>query len=253
MAPKAKTAIQPPTAPAVHARSPYGFDITDSCVECMHRGEYLFCNLPKQALEFMEQIRSTAAYPKGAMLFVEGQESRGIFVLCRGRVKLMTSSEDGKTVILRIAEGGEVLGLSATVSGRPYEVTAETLEPCEANFISRRDFLQFLRQEGEVAINVARELSNHYHCAYRDVRSLGLSGSAQAKIARLMLDWAAESGEQDAFHMRLTHEEVSQLIGSSRETVTRVLSELKRKKLIQMRGARVILQNRSALEHLASS
>src|SRR5215470_12519615 len=165
-------------------RSPYGFELTESCLECRHRGEYLFCNLPRPAVEQLEQIRSSAVYPKGAMLFVEGQEPRGIFILCHGRVKLTTSSEQGRIVILRIADAGEVLGLSATISGRPYEVTAETLEPCEANFISRKQFLGFLKQQGEAAVNVARELSNHYHCAYRDVRTLGLSASAQAKIAR---------------------------------------------------------------------
>lgn len=239
------------TSIGARARSPYGFEMTESCLECRHRDEYLFCNLPKPALETLEQIRSTAVYPEGAMLFVEGQDPRGIFILCHGRVKLMTSSEQGKTVILRIAEGGEVLGLSATISERPYEVTAETLEPCEANFISRTDFLNFLKQQGEAAVNVARELSNHYHCAYRDVRSLGLSGSAQAKIARLLLDWAGENGNQDSFHMRLTHEEISQLIGTSRETVTRVLSDLKKKKLIQMKGAKVVLPNRPGIERLA--
>ena len=241
------------TALGTRPRSPYGFETTESCLECRHRHEYLFCNLAGSALEMLDQIRSAAEYPKGAMLFVEGQDSRGIFILCHGRVKLVTSSEQGKTVILRIADAGEVLGLSATISERPYEVTAETLEPCQANFISRKDFLGFLKQQGEAAVNVARELSNHYHCAYRDVRSLGLSTSAQAKIARLVLDWADASADSDTFYLRLTHEEMSQLVGTSRETVTRVLSDLKKRKLIQVKGARVVLQNRQALELLAGS
>ena len=61
------------------------------------------------------------------MLFVEGQAPRGIFVLCKGRVKLSICASDGKTLILKIAEAGEVLGLSAAVSGAPYELTAETV------------------------------------------------------------------------------------------------------------------------------
>lgn len=251
------TNTQPPSEQKLTSiggrRSPYGFEMTESCLDCQHHDEYLFCNLPRPALESLEQIRSTAVYPKGAMLFVEGQDPRGIFVLCHGRVKLMTSSDQGKTVILRVAEGGEVLGLSATISNRAYEVTAETLEPCEANFISRKDFLNFLKQQGEAAVNVARELSNHYHCAYRDVRSLGLQNSAQGKIARLILDWAAAGSDSNSFHQRLTHEEVSQLIGTSRETVTRVLSDFKKRKVIQVKGARVVVQNRAALEQMAGS
>lgn len=233
--------------------SPYGFEMIESCMECKHRGDYRFCNLPRPALEQLEKMRSSAVYPKGAILFMEGQEARGVFVLCHGSAKLTTSSEQGKTIILRIAGPGEVLGMSAAIVGNTYEVTAETLEPCEANFIARRDLVQFIQGNGEAGITAAQELSHHYHSAYRDVRSLGLSSSAQGKIARLLLDWAEENHSLEYFHLRLTHEEISQLIGSSRETVTRILSELKRKQLVRVKGARVTLLKRDALEQLASS
>lgn len=239
--------------PDLRVRSPYGFEVIESCIECEHRGDYTFCNLPSGALEKFNEIRSAAVYPKGAILFLEGQAPRGIFILCHGRAKLTVSSEQGKTIIVRIAEAGEVLGLSAALSGRTYQATAETLEPCEANFISREDFLAFLGKEGDAAVNAAQEITNHYHAAYRDVRSLGLATSANARIARLLLDWANETPDRSHFHQRLTHEEIAQLIGSSRETVTRVLSSLKRKKLIVVKGARVVLQNRQVLENLASS
>ena len=147
----------------------------------------------------------------------------------------------------------EVLGLSAALSGKPYEVTAETLEPSEANFVSRDPFLDFLRGQGEAALNVARELSNHYHCAYREVRTLGLSGSASARVARLLLDWVADDGNNNELHLRLTHEEISQLIGTSRETVTRTCASLKKKQVIQVRGAKVVINKRDALAKLANS
>jgi CRP/FNR family cyclic AMP-dependent transcriptional regulator len=236
-----------------HKLSPYGFEMIESCVHCQHRADYRFCSLSEETVEVLDKIRSAAVYPKGAILFLEGQEARGVFVLCHGTAKLTTSSEQGKTIILRIAGPGEVLGLSSAISDRPYEVTAETLEPAEANFISRKDLMQLLRTQGDVGMNAAQELSHHYHSAYRDVRSLGLATSAQAKIARLLLDWAQEAHGRDYFHMRLTHEEVSQLIGSSRETVTRVFSELKRKQFIQMKGARVTLAKKDLLTALANS
>jgi CRP/FNR family cyclic AMP-dependent transcriptional regulator len=236
-----------------HKLSPYGFEMIESCVQCQHHGEYRFCNLPRPALETLDKMRSAAVYPKGAILFMEGQEARGVFVLCHGSAKLTTSSEQGKTIILRIAGPGEVLGLSAAIASVPYEVTAETLEPCEANFIARRDLVSFIQHQGEAGMNAAQELSHHYHSAYRDVRSLGLTSSAQGKIARLLLDWAEEAHNADYFHLRLTHEEISQLIGSSRETVTRILSDMKRKGLIKVKGARVVLQKRDALGQLANS
>ena len=139
-------------------KAPYGFEIIESCVSCPHREDRLFCNLPPAAVQALSAITSPAAYPKIAMLFVEGQSPRGVFILCGGRVKLSTSSADGKSLIVRIADPGEVLGLPATITGKPYELTAEVIEPTQANFIARGDFLAFLRQHGEAALRVAQQL-----------------------------------------------------------------------------------------------
>src|ERR1700758_4800115 len=106
----------------VFVLSPYGLDIIESCLTCKMRADRIFCDLPTPSLQAFETIKYATAYPKGAVLFVEGQAPRGIFVLCKGRVKLSICATDGKTLILKIAEPGEVLGLSASVSGKPYEL-----------------------------------------------------------------------------------------------------------------------------------
>src|SRR5947207_14937313 len=124
-------------------RAPYGLTILDNCLTCPVREEHLFCNLPLPALQKLNEIKSTAVYPKGAVLFIEGQQPRGVFVLCNGKVKLSTSSREGKTLITKISQDGDVLGLNAAVSGHPYEATAEMIEPGQANFTPRDAFLQF--------------------------------------------------------------------------------------------------------------
>jgi CRP/FNR family transcriptional regulator, cyclic AMP receptor protein len=129
--------------------SPYGLEIVESCITCKLRTDRIFCDLPDSALQNFENIKYAAAYPQGAVLFVEGQMPRGIFVLCKGSVKLSINSPSGRTVIVKLAEPGEVLGLSATISGKPYEVTAETLDPCQVNFVKREDFLHFLKDDVE--------------------------------------------------------------------------------------------------------
>src|ERR1019366_1461056 len=120
--------------------TPYGLDIIESCLACKMRAEHIFCDLPPAALQYFESIKYATAYPKGAILFVEGQAPRGIFVLCKGRVKLYICSTDGKTLILKIAEPGEVLGLSATVSVKPYELPPELVVRCQVIFVKREDF-----------------------------------------------------------------------------------------------------------------
>src|SRR6266536_545420 len=138
-------------------RAPYGLNILDNCLTCPVREEHLFCNLPMDAVQKLNDIKSTAVYPKSAVLFIEGQQPRGVFVLCAGKAKLSTTSSEGKTLITKLSDSGDVLGLNSVVSNRPYEVTAEMMEPGQANFIPRDSLLQFLKDNGEVAVRVAEQ------------------------------------------------------------------------------------------------
>ncbi|HEY0592979.1 MAG TPA: Crp/Fnr family transcriptional regulator [Thermoanaerobaculia bacterium] len=236
--------------------SPYNLDVSYSCVDCKVRPERTFCNLSKEAVQSLDAVKFTGVYPKGSLLFIEEEQPRGVFMLCSGRVKLTTSSSQGKTLILKVAEPGELLGLSAAILGRPYEVSAETVEPCQVNFIKREDFLRFLSEYTEVSMHTAQQLSEKYHSAQKEIRSLGLSQSAREKVAKLLLDWCVSGGEDTPRGVRLkvllTHEEIAQMIGTTRETITRLFSELKKKKVIEIKGSTVLITNRSALEKLVS-
>src|SRR6201981_1060442 len=237
-------------------RAPYGLEIIESCLSCPHREDRLFCNLPPTAVQRLASITSPASYPKGATLFVEGQSPRGVFILCNGRIKLSTSSADGKSLIVRIAEPGEVLGLPATVTGKPYELTAEVIEPAQANFIARQDFLTFLREHGEAALRVAQQLGETYHSAIAEMRTIGLSHSVGEKLARFLLDLSAghDKGKGEVrITLTLTHEEIAQVIGASRETVTRLFSEFKKKQFLQVKGSTLIIKDKPALETLVGA
>ena len=236
--------------------SPYGLQLAENCLICKLRDSGFFCNLPKESLQDLERIKYASGYPQGAVLFVEGQAPRGVYIVCSGRVKLSTSSREGKTLILRIAQGGEVLGLHATVSGRPYELTAETLQPCQLDFIKRDDFLAFLRTHGDACLNAAKHLSDNCNDAYEMIRSLGLSHSVSEKMARLLLEWASDGeATKDGIRVKvsLTHEEMAQLIGTSRETVTRVLGEFRDRELAQLRGSTLLIRNKPGLERLVGA
>jgi CRP/FNR family cyclic AMP-dependent transcriptional regulator len=236
--------------------SPYNLEVEYSCSECRVRAERLFCNMSPGAVEALDAVKFTGLYPKGSLLFVEGEEPRGVFILCSGRAKLTTSSTEGKTLIVKIAEPGEVLGASATILGKPYEVSAETIEPSQLNFIKRDDFQKFLNGHAEACMHTAQQLSEKYHSAQREIRSLGLSQTTSEKLARLLLDWCDRSGEQTTKGIRLkvllTHEEIAQMIGTTRETVTRLLSDFKRKKIIDVKGSSFFVLSKPQLEHMVS-
>ena len=240
---------------SISMRAPYGLEIIESCITCPHREDRLFCNLPPAAVQRLSTITFASSYPKGATLFVEGQVPRGVFILCSGRVKLSTSSIDGRTLIVRLSEPGEVLGLPATITGKPYQLTAEVVEPTQANFVSRRDFLSFVREYGEVALRVAQQLGETYQSAVAEMRAIGLSHSAGEKLARFILDLTADHNSENGtvkVKLTFTHEEISQMIGTSRETVTRTFADFKKKNLVIVKGSALTVKDRSGLERLVA-
>jgi CRP/FNR family transcriptional regulator, cyclic AMP receptor protein len=159
--------------------------IHDSCFECVLRPDRLFCDLPADALEAFDQIKSLAQYPRGTTLFREGHAAQGIFVVCEGKIKLSVCSESGKRITFRIAGPGEVLGLSATMSGSHYEVTGETVETSRLAMVKRKDLLRFLRHHREACLQVVNLLSQDLHTAYDRVRSIGLGRSRRARSAHV--------------------------------------------------------------------
>jgi CRP/FNR family cyclic AMP-dependent transcriptional regulator len=236
-------------------KGPYGLESSEHCQSCKLRANGFFCQLSAPALKDFDDVRSSTSYPEGALLFLEKQEPRGIFVLCAGEVKLSISSSGGKTLILRIAKPGEVLGLMATVAGVPYEVTAETIRPCQVAYIRREDFLRFTAKYPEACHGVVKQMTSLYQGACSQLRTVGLSASAPEKLARLLLDWSAGGKETEhgtQVKLPLTHEEIAALIGTTRETVTRTLSEFKSSHLVALHGTNLTISNRTALETLGA-
>ncbi len=235
------------------ASSPYGLSLVESVSATLRAHN---SSLGDASLEHLDEISHTTSYPEGALIFVDGQMPRGVHVLCHGRVKMMASSRDGKTLIMKIVQPGEILGLHSMVTGKAYETTAETLQPCQFAFVKGPDFLDFITNYPDACWAVAQQLSSDCQAAYEGVRSLGLSHSVSEKFARLALQWAVDgrpSAAGVAVKISLTHEEIAQLIGTSRESVTRTLGEMKRHKVLELSGSTLLIRNKAALEAMISA
>lgn len=236
-------------------KGPYGLELNDGCRTCKFKSTGFFCQLSPAAVKDFDAIKSTATYPKGALLFMERQDARGAFVLCDGEVKLSISSSEGKTLIMRVAKAGEILGLMAALSGGSYEVTAETIHPCQVAFVRREDFQRFVAKYPEASQGVARQMTMQYQAACEQLRTVGLSTSAQEKLARLLLAWSAgivQTKGGTRIKIPLTHEEIAEFIGTTRETVTRTLSDFKVRHLVAIQGSTMMIPSRAALESFAN-
>ncbi|HEY4933009.1 MAG TPA: Crp/Fnr family transcriptional regulator [Terriglobales bacterium] len=235
-------------------QSPYGMELVENCLACNLCSVGFFCRLPKAEMEAFQKIKFTLAYPAGATLFVEGQTCRGIYVLCRGRVKVSATSSQGQTLIFKIARPGEVLGLNATMSGALHDTTAETGQACQLNFVKQADFLQFLTEHRGACMHAAIHLSHECQLAYQQLRSFVMR-SAPERIARLMLDWSLaglDGGTAHGIKVALTHDEIGQIIGMSRETVTRTLADFRKQHIAVLHGSTLLIQNMPALQKLAA-
>lgn len=208
-----------------------------------------------RALRGLENRTVARAYPRGSVLFVEGQPAAGVFILNEGRVKLSINSSDGKTLALKVAQAGEVLGMNGTFSGRHYSATAETLERCRIDFVAREDLLKVLDGDQRGYLAVAQTLSEKLSSLMENTRALFLSQTALEKLARLLIRWCDEKGKRTAQGIQiehgLTHEEIAEMICTSRETVTRLFAALKRKHILRANNGHLIIKNRAALAALA--
>ncbi len=210
---------------------------------------------PISEVRGFDDLKVGKFYRRGSVLFAEGQPPRGIYVLCEGRAKVSIASAEGRTVVLRIAQPGDLLGINATLSGHSYGVTAETLERCRIDFISRADLLRLLDRDKKACLEVAEALSRKLSGLVEHTRLLSLSASAAEKLARLLVRWCNELGKRTPQGIRitpgLTHEEIGQMICASRETVTRLLGEFRRKHIVTLVGNAIFVRNRRALESVA--
>ncbi len=223
----------------------------ENCLTCKDRHPDWFCNFSPQALVEFDALGMHMMVPSGGTLFSEAQSARNVYILCAGHVKLTTSSRDGKTLLVRIAKPGDVLGLSAAIAGMPYETTAQTLDPVQVKSFQRQDFLHFIERYVEGSMHATKMLNTEYRDALNDAIRLALSSSISARVARLFLEMT--SGQDDPkprFTMSLTHEDLATRLGTTRETVTRVLNEMKRTEIIAIKGTSMTILRKDALELL---
>jgi CRP/FNR family transcriptional regulator len=231
-----------------------------SCLQCETKGPNCFCSLDRVALERLDGLGHWQRLEAHREVLQEGFAPEYVYVVCRGTLKLTTSSADGRLLLLRIVGPGDVLGLSAALKRSRYEATAQTLEPCQLKAIPRTQFLLFMEEFQAVGRNSLMAVTRDYNSAILSARRLALSASAAAKLGSVLLEWGGLvlAGEHElmggsipnsvTFHMPLTHEELGHMAGISRETVTRTLSALRRDGLIHLEGDQMQLLNIERLQ-----
>lgn len=201
-----------------------------------------------------QRIAQEITHPAGAVIFSEGDTASGVYLLCAGQVKLTTASADNHRMILKIAQPGDLLGLSAVLNDLPYEVTAQTLVQSTFKYVARRQFLELIHTSGNACLATTMTLAREYQEVFLGARRLGLSPSATARIAHVLVEFLHSSPAQSVSHsfpLMLTHAELASFAGTSRETVTRLLNQFEREGIITRHDSIVTVMQPAQLEQLA--
>ncbi len=194
-----------------------------------------------ETLANYDPIGSLRAVPHGTVLFREGDPGSQVLLIRSGQVKLSCMSMSGKVLNIKLATPGDVLGLSAALSGANHETAAEAVGSTLLNAIPSEEFLRFLNRNPEGALHAAQKLSEDYRLALQGARRLALS-SVTGRIAGILLDWGRASGGDNThmrFIMSMSHGQLAEFVGTSRETVTRILAEFQKNKTIEIHGATI--------------
>lgn len=189
-----------------------------------------------------------SVHGRGKVLFAEGEPARGVYILQTGRAAVSISSSEGRVVILRMAQPGDVLGLNSVLRGAPYDTTLKTLQSCRTDFIPRADLMELMETSRAGTQALLKILSHELTQLTARMRSILLAQTASARLAKLLLEWSEQSERIDRV---FTHEEIAQMICSSRETVTRLLTSMSRRKIIRTNSDSIVVLDRVALENMA--
>ncbi len=213
-----------------------------------------FYGLPPEMLAELDAISTRLEYPNGTTLMHQGDASTGVKIICEGRAKISTASQDGKTLLLNIASKGVILGLVSAIRQINFETTAEAYGACVVDEIDNQEFLEFLLRHRNASWQVTRMLAEENHELLVNARRVALSGTVAGNIAKLLLDWGATVNEIDGkrhFNMVLTHQEIAEMVGTTRETVTRTLASFRQSGWIRIHGASVELLQQEKMKGIA--
>jgi CRP/FNR family cyclic AMP-dependent transcriptional regulator len=216
----------------------------------------LLKGLSPETVQTFESAKQTRSLPKNALIFAEGDKPEAVYLLREGRARLILDLGRKREQVVRIAEPKEVLGLSATIANEPYEVSIKTMTPCRVDFIDRQKFLSLLHEQPEVCFRVVQLLGQNVHVSCDLFRHYDKAPTASAKLARLLLSWSEEAEETtDGVRLKLplTHENISRIIGTSRETVTRLFSQFKEQQIVRLEGSMLLIRQKAKLETLTQS
>ncbi|MBI5854934.1 MAG: Crp/Fnr family transcriptional regulator [Nitrospirae bacterium] len=228
---------------------------SNACRVCPVRGESPVCRIAEADLDAFGRLLHRFEYQPRQVVFYEGHPCLGIYVLCAGKAKLTTSSSRGHRRIVRLVGAGELIECNGFSEGAVHEVTCETLEPSRLCLINRQGYLALLEKYPSFAVELLQLVSRRVMTTTFGRERIPFCKTTE-RLAALLIHLSRRFGHRSseglALGIRLTREELGELIGAAPETVIRLISRFKRERLVGITGEEILLLKPERLSKIAS-
>jgi len=226
---------------------------TPNCESCISSNTSIFCDLTANEISNLNSVKSCNIYDKGKIIFHEGNRIHGIYCVSKGKIKLYQLGSEGKEQIIRFAKPGDIIGYRALLSDEPLSASAESIEDVVVCFIPKDHVFKMLKENQKFNFKVLKELSHELGESVKTITDLAQK-PVRERLAEtlLMLGDTFELDEQKTIQVKLSREELANIVGTATESVIRLLSEFKKANLIATEGKNIKLLNIPALTKTAN-
>jgi len=205
----------------------------------------IFTELEDADLDVLARLATRRRYPKDGVVFFENEEGASFFMIVEGRIKVTILGDDGREIILSVLSTGDFFGEMALLDNEPRSATAIAVEDAELLVLNRSDFQSVVSENPRVMQALIKTLTTRLRKANHQISTLALL-DVYGRVARVILEMAREDGRRlkdgSIAFRRATHQEIANRIGTTRETVTRMLKDLQRQSLIHVEGREIVLK-----------
>ncbi|MHB8905907.1 MAG: Crp/Fnr family transcriptional regulator [Melioribacteraceae bacterium] len=202
----------------------------------------IFSELPDEALEKIEKTGSRKSFQKNDVILMEEESGTALFVIITGKVKVARSSNDGREVILTILTDSDFFGEMAILDGLTRSASVVAIEETELFMLQRNDFMSLLHEHPEISIVLLQELTSRLRAADMKIKALSLK-DAEGKVASVLLQLADEVGKIKQGKVEIDRlplqQDLANMAGTSRETISRTLHSFAKKGLIELEGSKL--------------
>ena len=203
----------------------------------------LFSGLSEDEMESVTSITNKRSYPKNTIIINEGDETDSLYLILSGKVKIVLSDEDGKEITISILEPNNYFGELSLIDEEPRSARVVTMEKCQFSIIHKSDFNKVLDNNPALVRNLLKDLTKRLRMANKNIESLALM-DVYGRVARTLLQFAVEEGDVRIIHERLTQKDIANMVGASREMVSRIFKDLTTGGYITIEGGKITINDK---------